>query len=234
MFRENCILGIYDALAGGEYNSQTNISGGHMRAVMVANPKGGAGKTTLATNLSGYFANQGKTTTLCDLDRQQSALRWMAFRDPALPAVTGYFAGNQISLSLPKEADWVVVDAPAGLQGYKLTDYLRAVDKVVVPLVPSVFDMAATEDFLNSIRNEMRGHRGKVGIVAMRVDPRTKAAAMLEEFLQHFDIPIVAYLRNTQNYVNVAAAGMTVFDPPKARHKRDIEQWAPLLEWLGK
>lgn len=203
-----------------------------MRAVMVANPKGGAGKTTLATNLSGYFAGQGHRVTLCDLDRQQSALRWMAFRDAALPPVTGYFAGNQIALSMPKDADWVVVDAPAGLQGYKLSDYLRAADKVVVPLVPSVFDMAATEDFLVSIRGELREVRGKIGIVAMRVDPRTRAAAMLEEFLRHFDIPILTYLRNTQNYVNVAASGLTVFDPPRARYKRDLEQWAPLLEWL--
>ena len=203
-----------------------------MRAVLVANPKGGAGKTTLATNLSGYFANNGEKTTLCDLDRQQSALRWMAFRDASLPPLTGYFAGNQISVSLPTEADWVVVDAPAGLQGYKLSDYLRAVDKVVVPLVPSIFDMAATEDFLNSIRTEMRSQRTKVGIVAMRVDPRTKAASMLEEFLTHFDIPIVAYIRNTQNYVNVAAAGATIFDPPRAKHRRDVEQWATLVEWL--
>lgn len=205
-----------------------------MRAVLVANPKGGAGKTTLATNLSGYFANQGQKTTLCDLDRQQSSLRWMAFRDSALPAITGYFAGNQISLNLPREADWVVVDAPAGLQGYKLSDYLRAVDKVLVPLVPSIFDMAATEDFLNSIRNEVRGVRAKVGIVAMRVDPRTRAAGMLEEFLKHFDIPIVAYLRNTQNYVNVAAAGATVFDPPRAKHRRDMAQWSSLIEWVEK
>ena len=204
-----------------------------MKAFLVANPKGGAGKTTLATNLSGYFANKGKKTTLCDLDRQQSSLRWMAFRDQALPPVTGYFAGNQIGLSLPSESDWVVIDAPAGLQGYKLSDCLRTVDKVIVPLVPSIFDMAATEDFLNSIRNDMRGRRGVIGIVAMRVDPRTKAAGMLEEYLKHFDIPIVAYLRNTQNYVNVAAAGMTIFDPPRARHKRDVEQWQGLIDWLG-
>lgn len=203
-----------------------------MRAVLVANPKGGAGKTTLATNLAGYFASTGNRTTLCDLDRQQSALRWMAFRDPVAPSVTGYFAGNQIAFSMPRETDWVVVDAPAGLQGYKLSDYLRAVDKVLVPLVPSVFDMAATEDFLNSIRTEMRSIRAKIGIVAMRVDPRTKAACMLEEFLRHFDIPIVTYLRNTQNYVNVAAQGGTVFDPPKSKHRRDLAQWQPLIEWV--
>lgn len=205
-----------------------------MRAVLVANPKGGAGKTTLATNLSGYFANNGRKTTLCDLDRQQSALRWMAFRDEALPGVSGFFAGNQIVLNLPKESDWVVVDAPAGLQGYKLSDYVRAVDKVLVPLVPSIFDMAATEDFLNAMRNEVRGVRNKIGIVAMRVDPRTRAAGMLEEFLSHFDLPIVGYLRNTQNYVNVAAAGATVFDPPRAKHRKDIDQWASLIEWIEK
>ena len=205
-----------------------------MRAVLVANPKGGAGKTTLATNLSGYFANKGEKTTLCDLDRQQSALRWMAFRDEGLPAVSGFFAGNQIVLNLPKEADWVVVDAPAGLQGYKLSDYVRVVDKVLVPLVPSIFDMAATEDFLNVMRNEVRGVRNKIGIVAMRVDPRTRAAGMLEEFLSHFDLPIVGYLRNTQNYVNVAAAGATVFDPPRAKHRKDVDQWTSLIEWVEK
>jgi len=205
-----------------------------MRAVLVANPKGGAGKTTLATNLAGCFANRGKKVTLCDLDRQQSAIRWMAFRDPELPAVTGYFAGNHMLLSLPQNEDWVVMDAPAGLQGYKLNDYLRQVQKVIVPLVPSVFDLAATEDFLNSIRSEMRGRKNSIGIVAMRVDPRTKAAGMLEEFIKHFDIPIVAYLRNTQNYVNVATAGVTIFDPPRARFRRDLEQWDPLLHWLTK
>ena len=203
-----------------------------MRAVLVANPKGGAGKTTLATNLCGYFANEGKKVTLCDLDRQQSSLRWMAFRDPDMAPVTGYFAANQIVLNLPQEADWAVLDAPAGLQGYKLSDYLRTVDRVVVPLVPSVFDMAATEDFLNSIRSDMRGRRGSLGIVAMRVDPRTKAAAMLEEYLRHFDIPILAYLRSTQNYVNAAAAGLTIFYPPRTRNRRDVEQWDGLLSWL--
>jgi len=204
-----------------------------MRAVMVANPKGGAGKTTLATNLAGYFANENKSVCLCDLDRQQSSLRWLAFRDPDLPAITGYFGGNQMSVSMPREPEWVVLDAPAGFQGYKLNDFLRAVDRVIIPIVPSIFDMAATEDFLGALRQDL-GRTAKIGIAAMRIDPRTRAANMLEEFLRHFDIPIVAYIRNTQNYVNVAAAGQTIFDPPKARNRRDIEQWQELLKWVRK
>lgn len=203
-----------------------------MRSVLIANPKGGAGKTTLATNLTGYFANAGHQVTLCDLDRQQSSLRWMAFRDAAMPPVNGYFAGNQMLITLPKEPDWVVLDAPAGLQGYKLTDYLRLADKVLIPVVPSVFDMAATEDFLASLRQDLRARRAAIGIVAMRVDPRTRAAGMLETFLKHFDLPIVSYLRNTQNYVNAAASGLSIFDPPHSRHRRDVEQWKSLLQWL--
>lgn len=205
-----------------------------MKSVLIANPKGGAGKTTLSTNLAAYFANEKKKVTLCDLDRQQSALRWLAFRSPELPPVTGYFAGNQLAVSLPREADWVVLDAPAGLQGYKLNDTLRQVDKVLIPVVPSIFDMAATEDFLNSIRTEMRGKRQSVGIIAMRVDPRTKAAAMLEEFLSHFDVPIVTYLRSTQNYVNAAAGGLSIFDSAPAKHKRDLGEWQPVIDWLKK
>ena len=149
-----------------------------------------------------------------------------------MPPVKGFDGGGQLRASLPKEADVTVIDAPAGLQGYKLSDYLRLVDRVIVPVVPSVFDMAATEDFLNSLRSEMRGQRHNIGIVAMRVDPRTRAAAMLEEFLQHFDVPILTYIRPTSNYVNAAAAGRTIFDPPRSRHKQDLAQWAPLLEWL--
>jgi chromosome partitioning protein len=204
-----------------------------MRAVLVANPKGGPARRPGDQSVW-LFCQQG-TKDNPVRSRPPAVIPALdGFSEPSLPAITGYYGGNQISLSLPREADWVVVDAPAGLQGYKLTDYLRAVDKVMVPLVPSVFDMAATEDFLNSVRGEIRGMRAKVGIVAMRVDPRTKAASMLEEFLKHFDIPIVAYLRNTQNYVNVAAAGATVFDPPRAKHRRDVEQWASLVQWLEK
>jgi chromosome partitioning protein len=203
-----------------------------MRAVMVANPKGGVGKTTLATNLAGYFANRKLNVCLCDLDRQQSSLRWISFRAQELASITGYYAGNQMLINLPKEPDWVVLDAPAGFQGYKLDDYLRAVDRVIIPVVPSIFDMAATEDFLNTLRRDLGSRVARIGIVAMRIDPRTRAASMLDEFLRHFHIPLLGSLRSTQNYVNVAAAGQTIFDPPHAKNRRDVEQWAGILEWV--
>jgi chromosome partitioning protein len=205
-----------------------------MRSVIVANPKGGAGKTTLTTNIAGYLANEGRSVGICDLDRQQSALRWLGFRGAEQAPIEGHFMANNAVARLPDGSDWAVIDAPAGLQGYKLSDYLRVVDKVIIPVVPSVFDMAATEDFLGVVRNELRGRRDRIGIVAMRVAPRTRAASMLEEFLSHFDLPVLAYLRGTQNYVNVAAAGLSLFDPPRSANRRDIEQWEPILGWLDR
>lgn len=203
-----------------------------MQTILVTNPKGGVGKSTLATNLAGYFANRKLKVVLCDLDRQQSALRWMAFRDPGLASIEGYFAGSPATFLPPINTDYVVVDSPAGLQGYKLRDTLRSADRVIVPIIPSVFDMAATEDFLGSLRQDLMSDLRKLGIVVMRVDPRTRAASMLEKFLQHFDIPVLGFLRTTQNYVNLATMGRTIFDPPNARNKKDIEQWQDIIHWM--
>ncbi len=200
--------------------------------IMVANPKGGAGKTTLATNLCGYFARQNKKTALVDLDRQQSSLRWLALRNENLPAITGFYAGNQLTANLPRDFDRVVVDTPAGLQGYKLNDYLRAAQKLIVPFSASVFDMNATEDFLRVVKQEMLGAKEKIALVATRTDPRNKAAQVLNRFAEELNLPVYATLRPTQNYVNAALTGETVFDPPLSKNKKDVAQWEQLIEWL--
>ena len=123
----------------------------------------------------------------------------------------------RVVLNMPREAD-CRPRRPAGLQGF-FPDYLREADRVVVPLVPSIFDMAATEDTSTDPQRNA-AVAGRVGIVAMRVDPRTKATTMLEGSGNLKHIPIVAYLRNTQNYVNAAAGGATIFDPPRAKQSQ--------------
>lgn len=202
------------------------------QVIMIANPKGGAGKTTLASNLCGYFAYQNQKVALVDLDRQQSSLRWLALRNENLAAITGFYAGNQLTANLPRDFDRVVVDTPAGLQGYKLSDYLRAANKLLVPFSASVFDMNATEDFIRQVKQEMLGARNKIALVAIRTDMRNKAAQMLKRFAEELHLPIVATLRPTQNYVNAALAGLTIFDGAQSKNKKDVVQWQPLLNWL--
>lgn len=199
-----------------------------MRVILVANPKGGSGKTTLSINLAGWLASQGQRVAMLDLDRQKSATHWLAARDMALPDI------ELLREEQKGETDWLVIDSPAGLHGKSLERALKLAHKVAVPIAPSLFDIRASQDFLAALRAEKAVRKGHafVGVVGMRVDPRTRAGVTLEQFMARQDLPVLAYLRNTQNYVNAAFEGKSLFDLPHHIAERDIEQWAGLTAWL--
>ena len=206
-----------------------------MRAILVANPKGGCGKTTLATNLAGYLAGQNQRVVMWDLDRQKSSLNWLSLRAADLPTITRLSTErSDINPKFPESNDWLVLDSPAAMHGKNLTHALKLADKVIVPVQPSLFDMAASRDFLDRLVEEKAVHKHKsyIGIVGMRVDPRTRAAATLEKFLSQYDLPVLTYLRDTMVYVNAAFNGKSIFDLPRSQSKHDREQWQPLIDWL--
>lgn len=205
-----------------------------MQSYLIANPKGGAGKSTLATNLAGWLARRGRRVMLGDIDRQQSAREWLRLRPPALPYIAAWDIRPGEPARPPRDATHVVLDTPAGLHGKKLTHALRAVTHVIVPLQPSLFDILATRQFLDELVAEKRIRKEgvRIAVVGMRVDARTRAAGELERFLQGTGLPVIAHLRDTQNYVQAAAHGMTIFDLPAARSEPDRVQWEPLLRWV--
>jgi len=205
-----------------------------MPVVAVLNPKGGVGKTTLATNLAGYFAASGARTMLGDIDRQESAKYWLRLRPKGLPQIETWEI-NGVVARPPKGVTHVVLDTPAQISEAKVADIVRVADKILVPVAPSLFDVVATEDFLKSLRSAYPNaseFRKRVRVVGMRVDPRTKAADELARCLSHMQIDVAGYLRNTHNYVHLAAHGMTVFDVPSRRVEADRETWTPLLGWV--
>ncbi len=205
-----------------------------MHAILVANPKGGCGKTTLAVNLAGYLASRGRKALLWDLDRQRSAFEWLNLRGPDLPVVARLDEQTNADPKLPRGDSWLVLDSPAGLHGKNLTYAIKPAHKILVPLQPSLFDMAATQDFLAVLAEEkaVRKHKTFIGIVGMRVDARTRAAATLESFLRQFDLPVVTFLRDTVNYANAALSGKSIFDLAPSLIERDLEQWQPLIDWI--
>ena len=200
-----------------------------MHVILVANPKGGSGKTTLSVNLAGYLAASGERVALLDLDRQKSATQWLALRDASLPEIRLLAEGQG------KGDGWLVIDSPAGLHGKNLDHALKLAHKVIVPVAPSLFDIRASQDFLTALHAEKTVRRGRafVGVVGMRVDARTRAGVTLEGFMAQQDLPVLAHLRNTQNYVNAAFEGKSLFDLPPHIAERDIEQWHGLTEWLA-
>lgn len=205
-----------------------------MQTLLIANPKGGSGKTTLATNIAGFLAGKRQRVVLADEDPQQSSAQWLARRPELFPKITAMPAERRELREL--DPHWVVVDSPAGLRGDTLRDELRRADALIVPISPSVFDMAATARFLGTIAESraVKGGTLPVALVGMRVDARTRSAGELDAFLEHFDFPVVTHLRDTQVYVYCARDGLSVFDLPRSRAEQDWEQWRPLTRWMGK
>ncbi len=204
-----------------------------MPVVLVANPKGGVGKSTLATNVAGYFASQGRAVMLGDVDRQQSSRLWLRLRPPrARPISTWEAAEDGSVMRPPRGTTHAVLDTPAGLHGRRFKDVLALADKVIVPLQPSIFDIYATRDFLDKLLEQRGIERRKIGLVGMRVDARTIAADRLHEFVKTVDLPVLGDLRDTQNYVQLAARGLTLFDVAPGRVDQDLTQWAPICRWL--
>lgn len=203
-----------------------------MPVILVANPKGGVGKSTIATNLAGYFASRGFRTMLGDTDRQQSARSWLALRPAGLRKIESWDVEDDGKVRAPKGVSHAVLDSPAGLHGKRLAQLLKIADKVVVPLQPSMFDILATRDFLAQLAES--GDSKKVGVVGMRVDARTRAADQLHRFVDGLSLPVLGYLRDTQNYVQLAAHGLTLWDVAPGRVEKDLPQWGDLVAWLGK
>ncbi|MDM7943120.1 MAG: ParA family protein [Hydrogenophaga sp.] len=203
-----------------------------MPIVVVANPKGGVGKSTLSTNVAGYFASQGHPVMLGDVDRQQSSALWLKLRPPAARPIQSWQVSHDLIARPPKETTHVVLDTPAGLHGWRFKDVLKIADKVLVPLQPSIFDIYATRAFLDELAESRRADKLQIGIVGMRVDPRTIAADKLNEFVAGLGLPVLGTLRDTQNYIHLAARGLTLFDVAPGRVEKDLLQWQAICQWL--
>lgn len=203
-----------------------------MPVVVIANPKGGVGKSTLASNVAGYYASRGHAVMLGDIDRQQSARLWLGLRPEAARPIRAWDVQRDFIVRPPKGTTHVVLDTPAGLRGSRLREVLRIADKVLVPLQPSIFDIYATREFIDQLVEAKGASKRDIGLVGMRVDERTIAADQLRQFTDGLGLPVLATLRPTQNYVYLAARGLTIFDIAPGRVARDLEQWRGLCAWL--
>lgn len=204
-----------------------------MPIVLIANPKGGVGKSTIATNLAGFFARTGRRTMLGDLDAQRTITTWLQLRPTSLPRIDSWDFDDKGVARPPNGATHVVIDAPAGVKGIKLNGVLTAAHRVIVPLQASMFDISATADFLDGLfDNGLRRERAKVGVLGVRVDIRTRSADQLKRFVNTLGVPVLGHLRDTQNYVHLAAQGLSLWDVSANRVEKDLAQWLPLLQWI--
>ncbi|MET3117176.1 chromosome partitioning protein [Undibacterium sp. GrIS 1.8] len=202
-----------------------------MPVVAIVNPKGGVGKSTFATNLAGYFASQGHKVMLGDADKQQSSRTWLSLRPANLPAISAWEIQDGHIAKPPKGTTHIVLDTPAGLSGSKLDAVLKLADKVIVPLQPSIFDILATEDFLKKLNKRDKNYQ--LAVLGMRVNGRSRASDQLAHYVGQLGLPVLAYLRDIQNYIQLAAHGATLWDVAPSRVEKDIAQWQDVIAWVN-
>ena len=204
-----------------------------MRHIMVVNPKGGAGKTTIATNLASYFANQKAVVVLADFDPQSSSLAWLNLRSSGRPPIQGVAAFNS-PLRPSRRTEYIVMDSPAAVHGRQLSDLVRRAETIIIPVLPSPIDIRAASDFIKEIKSvaKVARKRAKLALIANRVKENTVIHWELDGFLSKQRIPFLATLRDSQNYIRAAERGLGIFEMASYSTAIDREQWAPILKWI--
>jgi chromosome partitioning protein len=212
-----------------------------MHRIVVLNPKGGSGKTTVSTNIAARYASIGARPMLVDMDPQGSSLRWISHRPkdyPTIDCIEGSKPSALVTRSWqmrPKPGcSVVVVDTPAAIEARRLPEITRGADSILVPVMPSDIDMHATAKCIADLLlvAKIRRSDNRIGIIANRVKTNTRISQSLLRFLETLNIPLLATLRDTQNYVQGAQRGIGVFEMPEREAARDMDSWRTLLDWL--
>lgn len=209
--------------------------------VLLANAKGGCGKTTLATNIASHFASQGEGTALIDYDPQGSSSDWLSARNSSVANITGIAAfKNQhlnttrsYALRVPATTTRIVIDTPAGLTGHGLSDMIQASDLIIIPVIPSSIDIRAATRFIKDVllSPAYRTKKKPIAVVANRVKKNTLIYQKLERFLNSLNIPFIASFRDTQQYVRASEHGLGLADYAQKDNKDRLE-WLPMIAWL--
>lgn len=212
-----------------------------MQRITVINVKGGCGKTTIATNLASAYAKLGRNTTLIDFDPQGSSMYWLNLRPQNVSRINGIAAypdnkpvTRSWKLHLPQDTERVIVDTPAGLKGLDLIDQLNGTHAILIPVLPSSIDAHATLGFIHDLYlvAKVRPRKTRLCIISNRVKSNSLAFRALKRFLDIMDIPVIANLRETQNYVTSSECGLGIHELGSKASDKDIEDWKSIIDWL--
>lgn len=210
---------------------------------VILNRKGGCGKTTLATNLAGYYASRGELAALYDYDLQESAMRWLERRPDDLAPIHGVAAARAptpgstraYQFRVPRDTCCIIADTPASLKPMELIEILRGASAILIPVLPSSIDLYVTETFIQDLRKMARLHAPGAGIaaVANRVRLNSRSYQYLIGVLKELGLPPIASLRDTEFYVSAAESGVSIHEMSSHLTRKDQEDWIPLMEWLA-
>lgn len=210
-----------------------------LKKIVLINPKGGCGKTTLATNLASFYALRGSRPTIIDCDPQGYCVRWLEQRPADRPlcyGIEGYSADPPEPIEVPSDSGVVIVDLPSAIPSEDLHAYTYLADSILLPIAPSAIDVFSASRFIAELMLDVQLDRSeqKLAIVANRVKSRTRSFEMLRKFLTSLRIPMIATLRDSQVYVHAAAQGLGICELPPYLVRNDLPQMNAITRWLDR
>ncbi len=211
-----------------------------LRKIVILNPKGGCGKTTLATNLASHFALRGPPPTLIDVDPNGYTMRWLAKRPCDSRKIHG-IANHKLSIHgtptwkwrIPNETSTVIIDSPAALGRHEISELTHDVDCILIPVLPSAFDIHVTTNFIAELLLLTEFDR-PVAVVANRTRQNTNSLAKLLGILRNLETPTIGVLRDSQNYVHAADLGLGIYEMPHRSVEKDVAQMDLIINWLDR
>lgn len=209
--------------------------------IVVLNPKGGSGKTTIATNLAAYYAAHGQFPALQDLDAQASSTRWLAKRTDSMAPIHGVSPFNvpakvtrSFAMRIPPDVQRIIVDTPAAISKQQFIEFTRDADRILIPVLPSDIDIQAVTRCIADLllHAKIQRSENRIAVVANRVKRNTLIFRSLMRFLDSLKIPVIAVLRDSQNYIRAAESGVGLHEMKGARYRVDQAHWTSLIDWL--
>jgi chromosome partitioning protein len=164
--------------------------------ITLAHQKGGVGKSTLAINLCGYFAQAGHKTALVDIDPQGSATALLQTvggeKERAALIGRASFAGYDELRARVEAYDIVLVDTPPYLSK-ELRQAMALSHLVLVPCKPSPLDALAVVQTVALVREEQALRPSlAAAIVLTMTPPGTGFPAQIRQHLGRCGLPILA------------------------------------------
>ncbi|KJV41187.1 ParA family protein [Acinetobacter brisouii] len=206
-----------------------------MKTILIANQKGGCGKTNTAITLASALAAKNYRVALADADNQKSSLQWLKQRPEHSVSIQSLDWRNEKSIGdVPKNLEYLIIDAPGALSGEHAEQLISESHAIIIPIQPSFFDIDSTRRFLKHLQDIKRVRKGKVELLllANRVKANSASSKDIQDFFSKIEQQPIAWISERSAYGQLAMQGLSIFDKQQKIYQTIQKQWQPLLNTI--